>query len=116
MLANSHLLVKCLPHKAAQAFPSQSCSVLCDGGKDNEFNSVLLCADKTGLPDSATLIFRRLQGPCGCWKIGLTETGPPIPALLLTKVVTDCSSFWVLISLHSLLIKVFVDILNWKRN
>lgn len=39
MLADSHLLVKCLPHKALQAFPSQK-------GKDKEFNSVLLRADK----------------------------------------------------------------------
>lgn len=46
MLANSHLLVKCLPYKAVKAFPSQNRTTLCNQGKTKEFNSVLLCGDK----------------------------------------------------------------------
>lgn len=42
-------------------------------------------------------------------------SGPPI-TVMLTKVMIDCSSFWTIISLHSLLINVFLDILNLNRN
>lgn len=41
MLANSHLLVKCLPYKAVKAFPSQNYTMLCNQGRTKSL--ILFC-------------------------------------------------------------------------